>query len=171
MIGARVLLLEDDPDNLELLTMILGARFAVSSYRRPEEALAALDIVKPQALVLDIGMSPIDGVECLRRIRQVPGYQGVPALAVTAYARHAEREEFIAKGFDAVVTKPLRDELELIEQTERLLARSSDPRGYHRSAGPSDTFSFKQADLTFDCGDTISTDHELGWPSSGRPPC
>ena len=107
--GTRLLLVEDDPDNLEALTIILGKRYAVFPYRSAVDALQAVDAVKPHVLVLDIGMHPIDGLQCLTEIRGNPAYCGVPAVALTGYAHAAERKRFLDGGFQAVVTKPIRD--------------------------------------------------------------
>jgi CheY-like chemotaxis protein len=106
---ARLLLVDDNQDNLDILTVILAEKYQVSSYACAREALAALEATKPDLLVLDIGMTPVDGVECLKAIRAMPGYGSIPAIALTAYALDAERKAFLAAGFQAVVTKPIAD--------------------------------------------------------------
>ena len=89
--------------------MILAEKYQVVGYACAQEALAALEATKPDLVALDIGMTPVDGVECLRAIRAMPGYGSIPAIALTAYARDAGREAFSAAGFQAVVTKPIVD--------------------------------------------------------------
>jgi CheY-like chemotaxis protein len=128
-----LLLVDDNRDNLEVLAMILGARYRVVSCGSAVEALRAVEAIKPDVLVLDIGMTPVDGVQCLATIRAMPRYASVPAVALTAYARDVEREAFLAAGFQAVVTKPVLDEQGLIAVIDRLLAtRNTSPRGTWR---------------------------------------
>jgi CheY-like chemotaxis protein len=119
---ARLLLVEDDQDNLDVLTVILSEKYRVFSYGCAHDALRGLEAAKPDLLLLDIGMSPVDGVECLRAIRAMPGYGSIPAIALTGYARNAEREAFQAAGFQVVVTKPVLDHRELFGTITRLLA-------------------------------------------------
>ena len=121
----RLLLVDDNQDNLELLTAILSERYQVSSFACAREALAALEAAKPDLVVLDIGMSPIDGLGCLQTIRDRPGYSSIPAIALTAYARDVERKAFLATGFDAVVTKPILDYQELFGRITALLEQET----------------------------------------------
>src|SRR5262249_54725329 len=98
------------------------------------EALAALEADKPDLVMLDIGMTPVDGMQCLKAIRAVPGYASVPAIALTAYARDVDRRVFLATGFQAVITKPLLDHRELFGVISASL-RPDAPSGYRASDG------------------------------------
>jgi CheY-like chemotaxis protein len=109
----QLLLVEDDQDNREMLALILGERYSVSSCGSAAEAVTALDALRPDLLVLDIGMKPVDGLKCLKAIRARPGYATVPAIALTGHAREVDRQAFLAGGFQAVVTKPIVDFQEL----------------------------------------------------------
>jgi two-component system CheB/CheR fusion protein len=120
---ARLLLVEDDQDTLDLFTLWLSEKYCVFSFRWADEALAALETVKPDLLLLDIGMDPIDGLACLRQIRSNPGYNKVPAIALTGYARDCERESFQAAGFEAVLPKPVLED-DLFVAVAALLAPS-----------------------------------------------
>jgi CheY-like chemotaxis protein len=103
----KLLLVEDDPDNLTVMTMMLSEKYNVSSHSCTEEALTAVVAFKPDLLVLDVWMSPVNGMECLKSIRAISGYGTIPAVALTACARDVERKAFLAAGFQAVVTKPV----------------------------------------------------------------
>jgi CheY-like chemotaxis protein len=120
---AQLLLVDDNVDNLEVLAVILSQKYQVFSCRSAHEALAALDAVDPEIIMLDIGMSPVDGIECLRAIRARPAYARTPAIAVTAYAREPERRACRDAGFEAVVTKPILDYVELEVLIDTLLER------------------------------------------------
>jgi CheY-like chemotaxis protein len=122
---ARLLLVDDNQDNLEILTVILSDKYDVLSYGCPEEALKAIEAAKPDLVLLDIGMSPVDGLQCLAAIRAIPGYGSIPAIALTAYARDVDRKAFLANGFRAVVTKPILDHQELFEAIAGLLRTSA----------------------------------------------
>ena len=121
MKSPRVLLVDDNPDNLELLAVLLSENYVVSSHGSAAEALRELDSFAPDVLVLDIGMAPIDGLECLQAIRARPGHARTPAVALTAFAREVERKTFLAAGFQAVVTKPVFDPHEVVSVIDRVL--------------------------------------------------
>jgi CheY-like chemotaxis protein len=128
-----LLLVEDDADTLEVLSILLDERYAVSAYRSPLDALRALGDARPDVLVLDIGMRPIDGVECLRQIRATRGHADVPAVALTGFARDEERVRFLARGFQAVVVKPILDPDDLMAVIGGLVGRSAAPVPARRS--------------------------------------
>jgi CheY-like chemotaxis protein len=105
----RLVVVEDDPDSLEALAIFLGEKYAVFGYASAAEAVTAIDAARPDVLVLDIGMHPVDGVQCLEMIRALPGYRDVPAVALTGFARDVECRRFLDGGFQAVVVKPVLD--------------------------------------------------------------
>ena len=121
---ARLMVVEDDQDTLDLFTLWLSENYNVFSFRCADEALAALETVKPDLLLLDIGMGPIDGLACLRAVRSKPDYHRTPAIALTGYARESEREAFQAAGFQAVLTKPIFDD-DLVVAIEAVLGPSN----------------------------------------------
>jgi CheY-like chemotaxis protein len=114
-----VLVVEDHPDTLEMFTMLLGERFGVVGRASAEAALRTLRIVKPDVVMLDIGMTPVDGLQCLQAMRAMHGYERLPAIAVTGHAREIDRQRFLAAGFQAVLTKPLYGETELFAAITR----------------------------------------------------
>ena len=114
MTRPRLVLVEDHQDSLEVFSIFLGEKYAVFGYASAVEALQAIDAAKPDVLVLDIGMHPVDGVQCLEMIRAVPGCRDVPAVALTGFARDVERQRFLDGGFQAVVVKPVLDHGELV---------------------------------------------------------
>ena len=122
MRAARLLVVDDNPDNLEIVTVFLSQKYDVYSYGSAAEALSAIDTVRPELLVLDIRMRGVDGVQCLQAIRAKPAYAGIPAVALTAFARDVEQKAFLDAGFQAVVTKPILDDRKLLGTIERLLA-------------------------------------------------
>jgi CheY-like chemotaxis protein len=64
--------------------------------------------IKPDVVVADIGMPEEDGYDLIRKIRALGGRGGqIPAIAVTAEARHEDRERALSAGYDLHVAKPI----------------------------------------------------------------
>jgi signal transduction histidine kinase/CheY-like chemotaxis protein len=115
-LGVRVLVVEDDPETREIIAAILergGFSYRLAS--RGSEALTVLDDWQPDAIVSDIGMPDMDGYEFVRALRQRPGQLGglIPALALTAYARAADRDAALRAGYQSHVAKPV-DPVDLV---------------------------------------------------------
>jgi CheY-like chemotaxis protein len=109
--GRRVLLVDDDADALQMARDVLAAAGAtVVTAASADEALAALDRERFDAAVLDIGLPAVDGYELLRRIRSRPRDQqgALPAAALTAYARTADRTRSLQTGFQLHLSKPVQ---------------------------------------------------------------
>ena len=105
----RLLLIDDAPDNLEFLTLLLRDKYDVFGYASCMEARLALLSIKPDLLLLDVRMTPINGVQFLQEARFRYGLHAIPAIAVTALAHESEKERLLAAGFQDVVVKPILD--------------------------------------------------------------
>jgi PAS domain S-box-containing protein len=134
--GAQVVVVEDDVDASEMLSMILGDRGAqVRVGRDYEAALRLLDEAWPDVLVSDIGLPGRDGYELMRRVREGAPARGkprLPAIALTAFSRAEDEATALAAGFDTHLTKPLKPH-ELIGAVARMLRQPADSRE-HSSA-------------------------------------
>jgi PAS domain S-box-containing protein len=122
--GIRVLAVDDEPDSLNLLRSVLeGAGATVTT---SASARAAIDAVRAQAqdvMVADIGMPGMDGLQLIRALRQMDEpARGMPAAALTAYARSQDRITSLASGFQMHLVKPI-DPLELIVAVSTLAPR------------------------------------------------
>ncbi|HKE03753.1 MAG TPA: PAS domain S-box protein, partial [Blastocatellia bacterium] len=108
--GVRVLVVEDNPDTLEMLKFIFDERGAeVITAASVNEALEALERLRPDALVSDIAMPDRDGYDLIREVRSRGPERGglIPAVAVTAYTRAEDRVRALAAGFQMHVAKPI----------------------------------------------------------------
>jgi two-component system, cell cycle response regulator DivK len=121
MIDTRytVLIAEDAPDIRDILARLLqrsGYRVIETSNGR--EALACLQIERPNVVLLDLSMPVVDGWDALSAIRALPGGEQLPVVAVTAHAMVGDREAVLKHGFDAYITKPLdlRSLLDIVKQ-------------------------------------------------------
>jgi PAS domain S-box-containing protein len=108
--GLRVLVVDDDADNLDLITFILE-QYGVE-VRAVASAKDALSIViqwQPDLLLSDIGMPEVDGYTLIRQIRALPEEQGgqVRAIALTAYAGEMNQQQALSAGFQEHITKPV----------------------------------------------------------------
>jgi signal transduction histidine kinase/DNA-binding response OmpR family regulator len=124
--GVRVLLVEDEADSRDLLTVVLReAGGLVTAVGSTSEALDALVRDIPDVLVSDIAMPGEDGFALIARLRTLPRERGgsVPVVALTAYAGAETRDQTRAAGFEAHVGKPVRPE-DLIAAIAGLLSRS-----------------------------------------------
>lgn len=108
--GIRVLVVDDQQDTIELLTAVLSQSGAeVKSATSVAEALLTLQEWQPDVLVSDIGMPGEDGYELVRKMRALEPEQGkhIPAVALTAHARTADRLRALSAGFEMHVPKPV----------------------------------------------------------------
>jgi PAS domain S-box-containing protein len=113
--GLRVLVVDDDPDALDLIATILRRAEAEPMLcSSPPEALAAVRSWKPHVLVSDIEMPGEDGYSLIRKIRELAGSDGgqIPAVALTAYGRPEDRVRSLSAGYSMHVAKPV-DPVEL----------------------------------------------------------
>jgi CheY-like chemotaxis protein len=130
--GTMVLVVDDDPDNVDVLEALIGhAGAVVRKATSAKQALVLLSGWTPQVLLLDISMPGMDGVDLLLAIRRRPELEGVPAVAVSALTYSSDKERAFSAGFSAYMTKPY-DGPALIELVEWLALpnhRRSSPPG------------------------------------------
>jgi PAS domain S-box-containing protein len=108
--GMRVLIVEDEKDTLEFVGRFLVSRGAeVVPATSAAEALALIPTAHVNVLISDIGLPDVDGYELLRQIRRMDASAsgGIPAIALTAYARAEDRLFAFRAGYQAHVAKPV----------------------------------------------------------------
>lgn len=108
--GLHVLVVDDEEDTREFLSVVLkrcGAR--VTAVRSASEGLAALQEVRPDILLSDIGMPGEDGLSLIKRVRALPAQSGgqTPAAALTAFVRLEDHDQVLRSGFQAHLAKPV----------------------------------------------------------------
>ena len=106
--GARILLAEDNELNQQVATELLqGVGMEVTLARNGEEALTLVQKQEFQAVLMDIQMPVMDGLEAARRIRSLPRLQGMPIIAMTAHAMVSDRNLSLQSGMNDHVNKPI----------------------------------------------------------------
>ncbi len=108
--GARVLLVDDDADSLELLATVLRQHGAdVTAVADVGAALDGLALKRFDMLISDLSMPGRSGFDLIREVRQAlpPPASRIPAVAVTALTRPEDRQRALGAGFDVFLTKPV----------------------------------------------------------------
>jgi two-component system cell cycle response regulator DivK len=104
----RILLVEDDPLNVELFTAILEQDgYAVEIVTDGSQVEQRAEAFRPDLILMDINLPAVDGTELLLRLRRNPSTAGVRILAVTAHAMKGDAESFVAMGFAGYISKPI----------------------------------------------------------------
>jgi CheY-like chemotaxis protein len=120
-VGARILIIEDDPASLELARYLLASAGYVAIVASDGGAGVELALsARPDLVICDLQMPVLDGYEVVRRLRSDPGWHRVPLVAVSAFSMPGDRETALAAGFDAYYSKPIVPEA-FVGDIERLL--------------------------------------------------
>jgi CheY-like chemotaxis protein len=127
--GARILVIEDNGPNLELMTYLLNAfGHATECARDGEEGVALAGRGGFDVVICDIQLPKLDGFEVAHALRARAETSLVPLVAVTAFAQVGDREKVLSAGFDGYISKPIVPET-FVGQVEEFLAPG------HRSCG------------------------------------
>ena len=126
LIGVRVLVVDDEPDNRDFLTFVLENSGAIAmSVSSAAAALQAFTAFQPDILISDIGMPEESGYTLLRKIREIKSGEkkNIPAIALTAYARPEDRSQALNAGFNEHISKPVEPD-RFIDVVVEVLLRS-----------------------------------------------
>lgn len=135
---ARILVIEDNPANLELMTYLLRAYgYEPVSAASGERGLEIVHAARPDIVLCDIQLPGMDGYEIVRRLKADPAARGIPVVAITALAMVGDRERVLAAGFDGYIAKPIVPE-SFVAQIERFLGveRSAPLRAHEDAPAP-----------------------------------
>ena len=108
--GVRVLVVDDNPDQLDILRGLLthaGAHVTVA--HAAQEAFDSFQADPPDVVVSDLAMPGVTGYSLIRRIRASRAGRTVPVIAITAFYEDEHREKALAAGFSAWLAKPASD--------------------------------------------------------------
>lgn len=125
----RILYIEDNEQNLYLITYLLGAMgYRVIQARNGEEGIVLAEREIPDLVLLDIQLPGMDGYEIARRLRSLPQGHRIPIVAVTSYAMVGDKEKALAAGCDGYIEKPI-DPGTFLTQMEAHLPKPDQPGG------------------------------------------
>ncbi|MCW8826034.1 MAG: response regulator [Gammaproteobacteria bacterium] len=116
------LVIEDNEDNMVLITMLLeNAGYASIWAENGEKGVQMAIDKRPDFVILDIQLPDINGTEVLKRIRALDlDISRVPIIAMTSYAMSGDREKLLAAGCDGYIEKPI-DPMQVIKQIRNIL--------------------------------------------------
>ncbi|MDD5716714.1 MAG: response regulator [Sulfuricurvum sp.] len=118
---AKALIIEDNENNMELISFILEA----NGYEtiKAENGLSGVEMAlseNPDYIILDIQLPDIDGLEVLKRIRGSEKGKTVPVIAMTSYAMSGDEERMLSAGCNGYIEKPIDPERVIIQIAEVL---------------------------------------------------
>jgi CheY-like chemotaxis protein len=118
----KILVIEDEDGLREIIQFSLeaAAGWGVVTAASGSEGLVMAQTELPDAILLDVMMPDIDGVETFRQLQTNPLTQGIPTIFLTAKAKHNELQQFMDLDISGVITKPIKA-LDLVEQIESIL--------------------------------------------------
>ena len=106
--GKRVLLVEDEPINREVTQMLLEAvELVVDTAENGRLAIQMAEMNKYALILMDLQMPELGGIEATEAIRQLPGFESTPILALTASAFETERQRALDAGMNDFISKPV----------------------------------------------------------------
>ena len=128
----KILVVDDDPDILAALTMILDSQgYQVVTAEDGVEGLANLKAEKPDLMILDLLMPKMDGFALLKELREPrwSEFSDMPILILTSVREEASRRRYeletgVELGVDDYVEKPISPDI-LLKRVERLIKRKS----------------------------------------------
>lgn len=118
---AKMLVVEDNPTNLELMIYLLAAHgYQPLTAMDGLEGVDAAQRERPDLIVCDVQLPKADGFEVVKRLKAQKEFRKVPVIAVTALAMVGDRERLLSAGFDGYIAKPIEPET-FVKQVEGFL--------------------------------------------------
>lgn len=123
MSNRKILVVEDNPINMQLMRAILSRAGHV--VLQAEDAQAGLDLARrerPALIFMDIQLPGMDGLEATRLLKDDPDTRTIRVVAVTAFAMKGDRERILAAGCDDYLAKPVSYK-DVLEMAARLMGQ------------------------------------------------
>ncbi|HZH34718.1 MAG TPA: response regulator [Pyrinomonadaceae bacterium] len=108
---AKILLIEDEPDNREVIKMLLEMeQHQIIECINGEDGVKQAIAEKPDLVLMDISLpGAIDGLQATQILRGDSSFEAIPIIALTANAMRGDRESALAAGCDVHIPKPIED--------------------------------------------------------------
>lgn len=127
MDGKKILVVDDEPDILEILSYNLRKEgFQVQTANNGEEGLKAAHQMNPDLIILDIMMPQMDGIELCRQLRETPAFNDTLIAFLTAKEEDQSQIAALDFGGDDYITKPIKPKV-LMSRVKALLRRNLKP--------------------------------------------
>lgn len=125
MTNKSLLVVDDNPENLKLILMILATSgYDLTTANDALEAQRSIQQRTPDLILLDLQLPGMDGLELTRHLKAAPETRSIPIVAVTAYAMKGDENKARSAGCDGYLVKPVDKRL-LREVVKRYLEPSA----------------------------------------------
>jgi len=112
MVKHVIMVIEDNPDNMDLVTEILEDEdYVVEGFDRAKPGLERLQTGGIDLILMDVSLPDMNGLDATRLIKQNDALKDIPVLALTAHAMANDERICLEAGCDAYLTKPIDDDL------------------------------------------------------------
>jgi putative two-component system response regulator len=149
--ATTILIVDDEPTNLYLLTSLLRPEYLVRAVNSGESALrAAVSEPRPDLVLLDVMMPAMDGYAVLARLRENPATRDIPVIFITAQAEAADEERGLGLGAADYITKPIKPAVVLARVRTQLEAKQARDWSKDRNA-------FLEAEVAWRMADNDNT--------------
>lgn len=118
---SKVLVVEDNPNNMKLITMVLKRNeYETIGAVTGEEGVEMAASENPDIILMDIQLPGIDGYETTRQIKELESMKDVPIIAITSYAMAGDRETVMDAGCSGYLEKPINP-LTIMDKIEKIV--------------------------------------------------
>lgn len=107
----RVVVVDDDPDLLRAIAMLLKAHYEVTCFSSGVDLINYLPVLEPDLIILDVNMPIVDGFTLCRKIRASQRFHATPILFLTASREDVDFVEHLHVGGDSYLNKPVNQKL------------------------------------------------------------
>ena len=108
MAGEKILIIEDNPMNMELTTDLLKVSgYVVTQAETAEQGIKMAQGQKPDLIIMDIGLPVMDGLSAVEILKKDEKTRDIPILALTSYAMKGDREKILEAGCEGYLAKPI----------------------------------------------------------------
>lgn len=104
---SMILVIEDTQDNFDLIEDALDGAHELVHAKTGQDGLERAALIRPDLILLDMGLPGMDGWEVTRRLKADQQLVGIPVIAVTAHAMAGDREKCLGAGCDDYLSKPI----------------------------------------------------------------
>lgn len=117
----HILVVEDEPDGQEVVSGILGLlSISTDVVASAEEALQLLEENRYNAVIIDIALPGMNGMDLIEKIRANDTLSSLPCIAITAYHSSVVKQQALAAGFNSYFSKPI-DDTSFMREVDRIV--------------------------------------------------
>lgn len=106
--NVKICLIEDNfPVRKLFANLLKKGGFTVNDFDNAKDAIEWLRQNQPDIILLDILLPELNGLDAIKIIRGISGFEKIPVIAVTGFASNTDREKYFRAGFNGYMTKPV----------------------------------------------------------------